>query len=82
MREEKFRVGDAVRVVPGSNWKPGAQGVVSSWPTDEGTIVREIRQSGAITRYLWILFEEEQEDADGDGPYIAGQVSEEHLESA
>lgn len=31
-------------------------------------------------RFYWIIFDEPQEDADGDGPYVAGEVLEKYVE--
>jgi len=76
--EPVYSEGDAVVVVSGP-WKPGARGVVCRWPDSKGrdlSVYRQRNCRNGSARALWVLFEDQQYDAEGDGPYIGGEVFE------
>jgi len=73
-----------VRVSDDFFWAKGATGTISappdavtslSGPWDSGLTRREVSALGTRTVY-WVWFDEPQFDADGDGPYSGGQISE------
>jgi hypothetical protein len=76
--DRSYSVGDPVMIVSGL-WKLGTRGVVCPWPDRErqqNPVINERPCRNGVCRVLWILFEEEQWDSQGDGPYIGGEVLE------
>jgi hypothetical protein len=83
----QFSIGDRVRVSDDFFWAKAATGTVSAPPDavtslsgewDGGLTRQESSALGTHTVY-WVLFDEPQFDADGDGPYRGGQIWESAL---
>jgi len=82
-----FSAGDRVRVSLEFFWAKGATGTISA-PPDEVTAISG-KWDGGLTRLersalgthtvYWVWFDEPQRDADGDGPYLRGQIWESAL---
>ena len=83
----RFSAGDRVKIADDFFWAKGATGTVSippeqviaiSGPWSGGVAREEVSALGTHTVY-WVWFDEPQLDADGDGPYRAGQIWESAL---
>jgi hypothetical protein len=84
---KRFSAGDHVQVSQDFYWAKGATGTISeppaevitvSGPWKNGLTRIEYSALGENTVY-WVLFDEPQRDADGDGPYAAGSIHEDAL---
>lgn len=84
--ESSFRAGDRVRISPSYHWAQGVMGVVQpppdyvvgladGWAGLERTVQGRVRP----LRFYWVEFDVPQRDADGDGPYFAGEIDAEYL---
>jgi hypothetical protein len=80
----RFQLNDRVRVSPTYHWAQGAMGTISEPPeflrlvsqTDypwEG-YHRFVKGREGPIEFFWVLFDEPQNDADGDGPYKGGEI--------
>ncbi len=85
--EKWLSAGDRVRVSDEFFWAKGATGTIGVPPSavtalsgqwDNGLTMQERSALGTNTTY-WVWFDEPQYDADGDGPYRAGQIWESAL---
>ena len=83
----RFSAGDRVLVSQDFYWAKGATGTICeplaevvtlSGPWDNGLTRIEHSALGENIVY-WVLFDEPQLDADGDGPYAAGSIHEKAL---
>ena len=83
----QFSIGDRVRVSDDFFWAKAATGTISAPPDavtslsgawDGGLTRQEFSVLGTHTVY-WVLFDEPQFDADGDGPYLGGRIWESAL---
>ena len=77
--DEPLPEGARVRVRRDPDFGPGP------WPTEPlGTVdLHELVSTmQGPERTYWIMFDEPQRDADGDGPYASSQVLERYLEPA
>jgi hypothetical protein len=56
-------------------------GVVIEHPMSvEGEIWRPAETTSLPRRFYWIVFDEPQRDADGDGPYVEAEVLDRYME--
>jgi hypothetical protein len=76
-----FRTGDRVTVIPEYHWASGAAATVAAVPSDVATRTPDWREywRPVMTRqgkeiFYWVIFDEPQIDADGDGPYNAAEI--------
>ncbi|MDD1015493.1 hypothetical protein [Pseudomonas rubra] len=86
----KFKDGDRIKVKPHLWWPNGGVGVVSLPPDfvkealggEVGftSAQRTIAGKERVITSAWVNFDEPAMDYSGDGPYIGGEVSIEHLE--
>lgn len=77
----KFKVDDRIRVAEDFFWAKGAAGTISEHPVSrEGDELTRIEDSElGKHRVYWVWFDIPQFDAEGDGPYRAGQIWESAL---
>jgi hypothetical protein len=77
-----FSAGHRVRVSNDFFWAKGATGTISA-PQDavinlsgpwEGGLTRQERSALGMHTVYWVWFDEQQFDADGDGPFRGGQI--------
>jgi hypothetical protein len=80
----KFVPGDRVLISPDFYWAKGATGTIAmppeevtalSGPWNDGLTRMERSALGEAIVY-WVLFDEPQRDADGDGPFRGGSIHE------
>jgi hypothetical protein len=80
--EKWLSPGDRVRISDEFFWAKGATGRIAippsavtalSGPWKDGLTHQEKSALGTNTVY-WVWFDEPQRDADGDGPYLGGQI--------
>lgn len=82
-----FRLNDRVRVSSEFFWAKGAYGTISEPPPEvvqlsgpwEDGLTRQEKSAVGVAKVYWVFFDEPQFDADGDGPYRAGQIHESAL---
>ena len=87
MAMSKFKANDRIRVSTDFFWAKGASGIVSEPPQQviglsgpwDDAISRIENSALGSHRVYWVVFDEPQLDADGDGPYRAGSIWEESL---
>jgi hypothetical protein len=49
---------------------------------DEDRLSRSVETTSGPSRFYWIVFDEPQLDADGDGPYVSSEVLAKYVEPA
>jgi hypothetical protein len=84
--EGRLVLGARVQVAPNYHWAPRATGVVSLRPQRVAQLVPAwvdtartfSSEKGDHTSY-WVVFDEPQRYADGDGPIVAGEIGSEAL---
>jgi hypothetical protein len=87
-RFAEYRAGDRVRVRRDQAFGPGPwpaepTGIVAAHPASaDGTPWVMTQTVSGPRRSYWIVFDEPQVDADGDGPYGRSEVLDEYLERA
>src|SRR5688500_11602429 len=76
-----LRKGQVVAISRTHHWAKGALGTVGQPPRavrelagDWQGCVRNVRTVQETMPYYWVNFDEPQLDADGDGPYAAGEI--------
>lgn len=76
-----FVLGDRVLVSPEYHWAQSATGVISAPPPEIAELagnwrhhVRYVPMRKGIAAFYWVVFDQPQRDADGDGPYNAGEI--------
>ena len=84
MSLKPFAVATRVRVRRDPQYGPGP------WPDEPIGTITELPMDGAAfkwvatprgpKRHYWIVFDEPQRDADGDGPYAAAEVDADYIE--
>jgi len=86
----RYARGDRVHVVAHWNWGHPCTGQIADPPEgvadateDDAEAWRDCRRTvrglkGPIEFY-WVVFDQPQQDGDGDGPYLAGEVESEYL---
>jgi hypothetical protein len=84
---EKFVPGDRVRVSRDYHWARGATGVIRLPPPQVAGLdgdwsghVRRVQTTQSVVTFYWVEFDRPQRDANGDGPYLGGEIDEPHLE--
>ena len=78
----EFRVNDKVRVSNDFFWAKGAVGTITEPPAEvvalsglwDGNLTRQEKSALGVNTVYWVWFDVPQLDADGDGPYRAGQI--------
>jgi hypothetical protein len=85
-----FDVGDRVRISLRYHWAKGASGTIEIPPEFAQDLVadqdpwdghcRFVRGRSGPIKFYWVEFDEPQMDADGDGPYSAGEIDADMLE--
>ena len=68
-----FRISDRVRVSDDFFWAKGALGTVGEHPLG-GKLTQQEESALGMNTVYWIWFDLPQFDADGEGPYRAGQI--------
>ncbi len=86
----KFNLGDRVRVLEKYNWARNALGTISDPPEFAINLVkdkypwigyhRNVKGVNEWIEFYWIIFDEPQFDADGDGPYGGSEIEAQMLE--
>jgi len=87
MTDSKFFAGNRVRVSDDFFWAGGATGTISEPPEGvlaisgpwDGNLTRQEKSALGTHTVYSVWFDEPQLDADGDGPYSAGQIWEDAL---
>src|SRR5262249_8206132 len=81
-----LRLGDRVVVSPAYQWSRGATAVVAAVPPDVAAgspgwrdCWRTVKTLQGKQVFYWVVFDEPQVDADGDGPYNAAEIPGHHL---
>lgn len=87
----KFEIGDKVRISDEYHWARGATGSVEPPPESAKALAADggepwdgwhrfvIGVQGGI-EFFWVVFDEPQIDADGDGPYQGGEIHADMME--
>ena len=85
-----YSVGDRVRISPQYHWAKGATGTIEAPPEFAQDLVadcdpwqghwRIVKGRERLMRFYWVELDEPQMDADGDGPYSAGEIDADALE--
>ncbi len=85
-RGDDYRIGDRVRIRQDRQHPPGP------WPAEPtGTVARHglsedggpwrpVQTTSGPGRFYWIVFDEPQIDAEGDGPYSMSEVLDSYIE--
>ena len=79
-----YSVGDRARISLQYHWAKGAKGTIQAPPESvqdlgadqdpwEGNC-RFVKGRKGFIKFYWVEFDEPQIDADGDGPYSAGEI--------
>jgi hypothetical protein len=84
---EFFRVGAKVRVGENQGFEAGVTGTVD-YPPKVGVLAddfgenffRKAQTSRGETIFVWVVFDEPQYDADGDGPFSETEINIDYLE--
>lgn len=89
-----FRLGDRVRVRRDAVWAQGATGTVAPAPEFIDTVMgapkneryaqrafRTVETTSGPEAMYWVALDEAQLDAEGDGPYAAGEFLDRYLEA-
>jgi hypothetical protein len=86
----KFQPGDRVRISTKYNWAQDAHGIITEPPEFAQRLVQDDNPwegwhhfAQGVKRpieFYWVVFDEPQIDADGDGPYSGGEIEAEMLE--
>ncbi len=84
-----FQNGDRVEVSASHHWARGAVGTIVQPPSPVRALSAGhvgIARSGPTRKgrasFYWVAFDQPQVDADGDGPYDAGEIEGRYLSSA
>ena len=85
-----YSVGDRVRISLQYHWAKGAKGTIQPPPEFVQDLVadcdpwegncRVVKGRERLITFYWVEFDEPYRDADGDGPYAAGEIDAEALE--
>ncbi len=85
-----FDVGDRVRISLRYHWAKGTKGTIQVAPEFAQELVadqcpwhgcyRFVKGRKGFIKFYWVEFDEPQIDADGDGPYSAGEIEADMLE--
>lgn len=85
-----YNVGDRVRISTRSTWARGATGTIGVPPETIGEILgdespydgcrRFVRGRKGLVEFYWVIFDEAQIDADGDGLYPEAEIEADELE--
>jgi hypothetical protein len=88
----RFKLGDRVRVSEEYHWAQGALGTIAEPPDFAKQLVEDQAPWGGLSRivqgtkgpieFYWVCFNEPQQDADGDGPYLGGEIESNAIGSA
>jgi hypothetical protein len=80
----KFKLGDRVRISKKHHWAQNALGTISEPPEFAKQLANDRTSWKGWHRYVqgikgriefyWVDFDNPQFDADGDGPYIGGEI--------
>ncbi len=74
-------LGDRVRVSPSYHWAQGVTGVVIGGVSgDAMKYQRVVRSNDGLLTYYFVAFDVPQIDAEGDGPYIGGEIDARYVE--
>ncbi len=85
-----WRVGDRARVSPAYHWAQGAAVTIarpvqevspSELPEAFGEESRLVPGRARVHRFYWVVFDEPQWDAEGDGPYQEAEIDSDYLVS-
>lgn len=86
----KFYLGDRVRISTKYHWAQNALGTVALPPEFPQQQVQDqapwegchrfVQGVNRKIEFYWVNFDEPQEDADGDGPYMGGEIDAEMME--
>jgi hypothetical protein len=87
--KQPFAPGDRAQVTPSYHWAHLALGTVREPPDHivkfadgwRGN-VREVPSLKGLLLFQWVEFDLSQQDTDGDGPYIHGEIDLDYLEAA
>lgn len=83
--QNEWAAGDRVRVASRHHWARGATGVIGAPPVPVRTIAettwpRVVAGTAGPLTFHWVLFDEPQRDAEGDGPYREAEIDSRFLE--
>ena len=87
--KKPFAPGARVRVAPTYHWAKSALATVREPPDSivkfadgwRGT-VRQVPALKGLLLFQWVEFDVPQQDSDGDGPYLSGEIDLEYLDAA
>lgn len=84
---EFFKVGEKVRLCGNHGFQAGVTGTIDYPPQTDvltrdfgATYFRKARTPQGETIFVWVVFDQPQFDADGDGPYAETEINIDNLE--